>query len=113
MVLDFKKHRMSLVRDESHEVVDLPSPLSAEQPGGGAGFTRIGPSTVDGLACTQWRTIDSRGHETEACYTDDGILLRASAGPRTLMEAVSVKYVPQEDSVFQPPAGYTHQQSSR
>jgi hypothetical protein len=113
MVLDFQNHRMSLVRDDSREVIDLPSPLSAEQPGGGAGFTRIGPATVNGLACTQWRTIDSRGQETQACYTDDGILLRASAGPRTLMEAVSVKYAPQDNAVFQTPPSYTHQQTNR
>ncbi len=113
MVLDFQNHRMSLVRDDSREVIDLPSPLSAEQPGGGAGFTRIGPATVNGLACTQWRTIDSRGEETQACYTDDGILLRASAGPRTLMEAITVKYAPQDNSVFQTPPSYTHQQTSR
>jgi hypothetical protein len=113
MVLDFKTHRMSLVRDPSHEVIDLPAPPGAEQPGGSAGFTRIGSATVDGLACTIWRTTDTRGEETQACYTDDGVLLRASAGPHVLMEAVSVKYAPQDNTVFQPPANYTHQQPNR
>jgi hypothetical protein len=113
MVLDFLTHRMSLVRDDSREVLDLPSPLSAEQPGGGAGFTRVGPANVIGMACTEWKTVDTRGQETEACYTDDGVLLRASAGQRVLMEAVSVKYAAQDGSVFATPSGYTHQQSSR
>ena len=86
MVLDFAGHRMALVRDETHEVIDLPSPRSADQPGAGAGYTRAGTATVADLACTEWRTIDTRGQETLACYTDDGVLLRATAGPRVLMQ---------------------------
>jgi len=110
MVLDVPNHRLSLVHDDSREIIDLPSPVSAEQLGAGASFTRLGPSTVNGLACTQWRTTDSRGQETQACYTNDGILLRASAGPRILMEAITVKYAPQDAAVFQTPPTYTHQQ---
>jgi hypothetical protein len=91
MMLDFANHRMALVRDESREVIDLPAPRSAEQPGGGAGYTRLGPATVAALACTEWRTIDTRGQESIACYTDDGVLLRARQGDRVLMEAISVK----------------------
>ncbi len=113
MVLDFNAHRMMLVRDESREVLDLPSPMSAEQPGGGAGFARIGPNAVDGLPCTDWRTTSTRGDETVACYTQDGVLLRAAAGDRVLMEAVSVKFEPQASAIFQPPAGYTRQESHR
>ncbi len=110
MVLDFTTHRMAMVRDDTREVVDLPAPPSAELAGGGAGFMRTGSSTVAGLACTQWRTIDTRGQETLACYTDDGVLLRATAGTRVLMEAVAVKYETQGEAVFDLPAGYTHQQ---
>ncbi len=113
MVLDFARHRMALVRDQSHEVVDVPAPLSADQPGGGAGYTRLGPDKVAGLACTEWRTVDTRGAETLACYTDDGVLLRAQAAGRVMMEAVSVTYATQDAALFQPPAAYTHQQSSR
>ena len=113
MVLDFAAHRMALVRDETHEVVDLPAPRSADQPDAGAGFMRRRPDTVAGLACTEWRTIDTRGQETLACYTDDGVLLRATAGTRVLMEAVGVKYETQGEGVFALPAGYTHQQSNR
>jgi hypothetical protein len=113
MVLDFARQRMALVRDESREVVDLPAPRSAGQPGGGAGYTRLGSAKVADLACTEWRTIDTRGHETVACYTDDGVLLRATDGVRVLMQAVSVKYAAQDADLFQPPAGYTHQETSR
>ncbi len=113
MVLDFNAHRMALVRDDSREVIDLPSPQSADQPGAGAGYARLGSASVAGLSCTEWRTVDTRGQETLACYTDDGVLLRATAGTRTLMEAVHVKYEAQAASVFQTPAGYSRQQTSR
>ncbi len=111
MVLDFGNHRMELVRDESREVVDLPAPRTAGQPG--AGYTREGAAQVAGLACTQWRTIDTRGEVTDACYTADGVLLRAVAGSRVLMEAVSVTYAPQGGELFVPPAGYAHQQTNK
>ena len=113
MVLDFGSHRMELVRDESREVVDLPAPRTADQAGAGAGYTREGDAQVAGLACTQWRTIDTRGEVTDACYTGDGVLLRAVAGSRVLMEAISVKYEAQGGELFVPPADYTRQQTNR
>jgi hypothetical protein len=113
MVLDFSAHRMALVRDETREVVDLPSPLSADQPGGGAGYAKTGSASVAGQACTEWRTTDTSGQQTLACYTDDGVLLRAQAKGRVLMEAISVKYAAQDISVFETPSGYSHQTSSR
>jgi hypothetical protein len=109
MMLDFVSHRMEMVRDESHEVVDLPAPDSASLPGNGAGFVRVGPAVVAGLACTEWRTRDSRGHESIACYTEDGVMLRARQDGRTLMEAISVHYGVLADTVFTVPDGYTRQ----
>ncbi len=105
MVLDFNAHRMALVRDDSREIIELPSPQGAD--GAGSGYTRVAASEVDGLSCTEWRTVDTRGAETLACYTEDGVLLRATAGTRVLMEAVHVGYETQADSVFQTPAGYS------
>lgn len=113
MVVDFATHRMQMVRDDTQEVLDLPAPLNADLPGGGAGYTRQGPATVAGLLCTQWHTIDTRGQETLACYTEDGVLLRATAGTRTLMEAVSVHYVEQPAWIFDTPAAYSHQTAHR
>jgi hypothetical protein len=107
MVLDFARHRMQVVHDEAHEVMDVPAPPEAGVPG----YTRAGDDTVAGLACTQWRTVDTRGDETLACYTPDGVLLRATSGGKVMMEAVSVSYAAQAPAVFQPPSGYTHQQS--
>jgi hypothetical protein len=109
MMLDFVTHRMILVREESRELVDLPAPDSAAQPGGGAGFALVGTAQVAGLACTEWRTRDTRGEETVACYTDDGVLLRARGDRGVLMEAVDVGYRPQGAEVFAMPEGYTRQ----
>ena len=109
MVLDFAAKQMAMVREESHEIVDLPAPDSASQPGGGAAFTRLGAARVAGFECTEWHTRDTRGQETVACYTADGVLLRARNESAVLMEAVDVKYAPQGAAVFALPEGYSHQ----
>jgi hypothetical protein len=107
MVLDYVTHRMAMVRDESREIVDVPAPDSATQPGG---FALVGKAAVAGLPCNEWRTRDTRGQETIACYTDDGVLLRARGDRGVLMEAVEVGYRPQGPEVFALPEGYTHEQ---
>jgi hypothetical protein len=106
MVLDYPAHRLSMIRDESHEIVDMPAPPTA--PAAGGGFARAGTANVAGLACTEWRTRDTRGNETLACYTDDGVLLRARNESATLMQAVSVHYDTQDAKIFVMPDGYTH-----
>jgi hypothetical protein len=108
MVLDYVTHRMTLVRDESRELVDIAAPDNATRPA--AGFALVGQATVAGLRCTEWRTRDTRGQETVACYTDDGVLLRARGNRGVLMEAVDVGYHPQGADVFALPQGYTHEQ---
>jgi hypothetical protein len=109
MVLDFTAHTMAMVRDQTHEIVDLPAPATAGQPGAGSGFTKLAAASVDGLNCTNWRTIDTRGHETVACYTDDGVLLRASNKNGPMLEAVDVKYGVLPATVFMLPQSYSHQ----
>ncbi len=108
MVIDFMSHRMALVRDQSREVIDLPAPPSADQQAASDSFARQGTTQIAGLPCTQWRTTDPSGQQTLACYTNDGVLLRASTGPRVLMEAVAVTYAPQDVTIFKVPGGYTH-----
>jgi len=109
MMLDFAAHTMAMVRDQSKEIVELPAPANAALPGGGAGFTRMGEASVAGLSCTEWRTRDTRGQETVACYTADGVLLRARNDSGTLMEAVQVGYGTLPEAVFALPEGYTRQ----
>lgn len=107
MVVDYATHRMTMVRDESHEMVEMPAP----DPSAGAAFARLGTAQVADLSCTEWRTRDIRGNQTIACYTDDGVLLRARADRGVLMEAVGVRYRPIEASTFILPEGYVRQQA--
>ena len=113
MVLDFPTKRMSVVRDDARTVVEVPAPPGIDTPPAAAGFARAGTATVAGLACTEWRTRDTRGEETLACYTGDGVLLRARAGDRVLTEAVEVSYVAQGEAVFAVPAGYAKQEGRK
>jgi hypothetical protein len=108
MVLDYVAHRMELVRDESHEIVDVPAPQT-QTAAAGAAFVKQGAAQVAGLDCTEWRTRDTRGQETLACYTQDGVLLRARNDSAVLMEAVDVKYATQGPEIFALPAGYSRQ----
>jgi hypothetical protein len=104
VVMDYGAHRMSMIRDESKEIVDMPAPETAAA----SGFVRVGPDMVAGLACTEWRTRDTRGAETEACYTNDGVLLQARNESAVMMQAVTVHFDAQNETVFALPAGYTH-----
>jgi hypothetical protein len=109
MMLDYAAHRMAMVRDQSREIVDLPAPDAISLPQNGQGFTRIGAARVAGLPCTEWRTRDLRGQETIACYTQDGVMLRARNDSHILMEAVTVHYGTVPESAFTLPDGYSHQ----
>ena len=111
MVIDFAAHTMAMVRDSSREVVDLPAPDTASLPQDGAAFQRVGSGSVAGLDCTEWRTRDTRGLETIACYTPDGVMLRARNDSHLLMEATSVQYAAMSPAIFTPPDGYTHQRA--
>jgi len=111
MVLDFAAHRLLMVRDDTRTILDLPAP--PDKPSVAAGFARVGQAVVAGLPCTEWRTRDTSGSETVACYAQDGVLLRATAGTRVLMEAVSVHATPQAPQVFDVPAGYAREEGNR
>jgi hypothetical protein len=59
------------------------------------------------LPCTEWEATATDGRRTVACITADGVLLRARAGDRTLLSAVSVDYAPQDPALFAVPDGFT------
>ena len=62
-----------------------------------------------GLACTDWDMTDAAGEAARLCLTDDGVMLRARAGARTLLNAETVSAGPIDPAVFKLPPGYTHQ----
>ncbi len=112
MIVNYKDHRVAVVRDADRQVLDLDTG-AATLPGGNFGpegghFTRQGNDTVAGLPCTDWQTTDTTGDPTIACFTADGVLLRARAGNRTLLEAATVTYGPQDAAAFRTPPDYVH-----
>jgi hypothetical protein len=107
MVMDLRAHRMSAVRPGRKAVVETASPDSALPGMGGSSFARGAQDSVAGLACTDWLTQDVNGTPTRACITADGVLLRAVAAGRVLLEAERVDYAAQDQSVFRIPDDYT------
>ena len=108
VVVDTRAKRMATVRDSDRTVLELDQAQVAIglAPAEGAGFQRRGPDTVAGLPCTEWQTRDVTCAPTLACITDDGVLLRASAAGRVLVEVLHLAYAPQDPSVFRIPEDY-------
>ncbi len=108
MVVNRAQHTLTLVRPAAREAVVLPE-LSSSAPlpaAGGKGFIRGGRRVVAGVACTNWRTTDRRGEAVVACFTADGVLLRASVGGFAVLTATAVHYGAQPLTLFAVPAGF-------
>lgn len=110
VIIDLAARRMSTVRTAERAVIEMAAPDNVTgMPDSAAGAaTQLGTETVAGLACTEWEMADAAGEPAQLCLTADGVLLRARAGPRTLLSAETVLYGPIDAEVFQVPAGYTH-----
>jgi len=108
ILLDLATHKLDYVRDAAARVIEQVAPLDAGLPGvpPGGTFSRVQDAKVAGLACTDFLTTDSQGGYTVACFTPDGILLRARTGGRVLLEALSVREAPQDPAIFEVPGGY-------
>jgi hypothetical protein len=109
VVMDTHAHLLSTVREADRSVLELTSAQAQLGPGlpaGAAGFTRRGDAEIAGLPCTEWETRDMSGVPVLACITADGVLLRARAGARVLVEALHVAFAPQDPAVFRVPADY-------
>ena len=66
--------------------------------------TRTGGCSVAGQSGTEW-TRAGEGVNNTVCVTDDGIILRAREGERTVWETTSVQRGPQDASLFALPPG--------
>lgn len=107
MLVDYRARRMLMVREADRKLIvldDGQARLPGEAPGGD--YRRRGHDKVAGLPCTDWDVRDNGGQPVTLCVTDDGVMLRASNGPRVMAEAVEVHYGPQPASAFLPPPGY-------
>jgi len=115
-IVDYRARTLAMVSDAEHAVLDMPAPASAV-PGGvpagqpGASFVRRGEDQVAGLACTEWETADTAGLPTLACFTGDGVMLRARRGAQVLVVAARVAYGVQDPAAFTVPPGYAHTSS--
>ena len=109
MIVDTRARTMAMVSDADRGVVDLPAPNLS--PGGR--YVRGGTDQVAGFACTEWETLDTQGQPTVACFTGDGVLLRARRGAAVFVEAVAVRYGPPDPAAFVVPPGYKHSGAGR
>ena len=101
-----------MVVDSQRSVLHLPPELAAGMaldPPAGLALSRAGEDRVAGEPCTVWQAGPA-GRRTALCVTEDGVLLRSvtplSWGGENRMEAVSVRYGPQDPARFRVPAGY-------
>jgi hypothetical protein len=69
---------------------------------------RTGTDEVAGEKCAVWEVAPATDAEAagSACIARDGVMLRASSGGQTVMEAKSITRGPQDPALFAPPAGY-------
>ncbi len=118
-LVDPRTGRTTLVMEQQHFMVDLANTDTGAQtylPGPGARFTRGTMDTVAGYACTNWNVVTGKGSGT-ACLTADGVVLRArgidNRGRNGTVEATSVTYAAQPESLFRPPAGTSKLQIPR
>ena len=104
-VLDYATHRMATVRPAAREVIDM---ANGEADAAATPYVRHGEATVAGFTCTEWWTRDAAREAAAVCLTPDGVLLRAVAAGRLLLEATRVSYAAQDASVFAVPEGFSH-----
>lgn len=109
VLVEERTRRASMVMQQGL-VMRLPdSPEIAmlmEDPASQGQVTRLGPRTVAGLRCTDWRLDRRDGKGGTACLTADGVLLRLQqSGRREVLQATRVAYAPQDPARFRLPAG--------
>lgn len=109
VMIDYAAKRMSVVRDAQRSVLDMAAPEGVSGIAQSGRYTRRGRDMVAGLACTEWDVVGSSGQNVQICVTDDGVLLRVRLAGETRVSAVSVKYAPQDPTVFTVPSDYRHQ----
>ncbi len=107
MLVDYRARTMAVVSEVDHGVLDMKAPagaLAGVDPA--SSYVRRGEDKVAGLACTEWQTQDTQGQAALACFTTDGVLLRARRGEKVLALATRVAYGPVDPGLFTIPPGY-------
>ena len=112
-IADYAARTLSMVSEPAHGVLDLDGAEAAfpGAAGGTASFVRQGGSQVAGLPCTEWETADRQGQPMLACYTEDGVLLRARHGAQVFVQATRVAYGALDAATFVVPPSFSHKSS--
>ncbi|WP_338331615.1 hypothetical protein [Acetobacter sp. LMG 32666] len=110
MLTSWRDRTLSVVDNGRKRVSIMPVPGTQQltppgQPAMVGSYARLGSSVVAGEQCTVWRTKDTDGHPTDACYTADGVLLQVAQGGQITVRALSVQRTAQPDSLFVIPPG--------
>lgn len=110
MITSWRDRTLSVVDMGRKRVSIMPVPGTQQltppgQPAMVGSYARLGSSVVASEQCTVWRTKDTDGHQTDACYTADGLLLQVAQGGQITVRALSVQRTPQPDSLFVIPDG--------
>ncbi|MFT8419223.1 MAG: hypothetical protein ABF636_10415 [Acetobacter sp.] len=110
MLTSWRDRTLSVVDMGRKRVSVMPVPGTQQltppgQPAMVGSYARLGSSVVAGEQCTVWRTKDTDGHPTDACYTADGLLLQVAQGGQITVRALSVVRAAQPDSLFVIPPG--------
>ena len=110
MITSWQDRTLSVVDMGRKRVSVMPVPGTQQltppgQPAMVGSYARLGSSVVAGEQCTVWRTTDTDGHPTDACYTADGLLLQVAQGGQITVRALSVQRVTQPDDLFVIPPG--------
>jgi hypothetical protein len=108
VIIDLAARRMRTVQPAQQAVIEMAAPegMAGMADSAAAGAVRQGSDTVAGLACTEWDITDAAGQATRVCLTEDGVLLSARLGDRTLLRAEAVQYGQIDPGVFRIPDGY-------
>ena len=101
MIVDYRAHTMAVVNDRDRTVLMLAAPPAP----GGTGAAR-GTGQVMGQTCTEWEQKDSQNQPTLACYTADGVMLRARRGDAVMVQATALRYAAPDAAAFTVPPGY-------
>jgi hypothetical protein len=112
VIIDRGARRAFAVQDSTGLILNLPQLFSraeaSERELAAAQARREGVDHVAGLPCTVWRLLPRsdapKRRPVRVCVTVDGVPLRAQEeGQRDKAEAISVRYGPQEQTLFRPP----------
>jgi hypothetical protein len=108
-VIDLQKGGGFMVVEAMRAVVPIAAgqgPQGVVSPS--ARYRRGATARIAGLDCTIW-SIEDQGRTGEVCLTGDGVMLRgrgAASGQEGAVEAIEVRFGPQDPAQFRRPEGY-------